>query len=660
MSIRKNLVALLPTLLLFLTVNNQSAIAQCGDLYIAGVIDGPLSGGNPKGVLFCASANIADLSIYGFGSANNGGGTDGEEFTFPTGTLNAGDCFWVANESTEFNNWFGFTPCFTDSGAGISGDDAIELFCGGNVVDLFGDINMDGSGLCWDHMDGWAANNMSMQNGGAFDCNDYAFSGINALDGETSNATAINPFPISTQTCPVQMLDCAITNVTVMQDGTCSGDDASYEICADVTGGSGNYDLVDVDNANAIVSSLTGQMDGTICFMVTLTGPTTAAALNVDVVDNMDATCISGSPVAVTIPACPITTCSITNVTVMADGSCSGNDATYTICADVAAGSGNYDLVDTGNGNAVLAALSAQPDGNICFTVTLTGPTTASTISVDVLDNGDPSCIGGSPTTVTIPVCPIVSSSDVFISELSYDPCGDQGSDGDCEYIILTNPSASAVDLTGFTITNAVTFTFPAGTMIPAGGTLSIGSSTNCTGLAAFDLASLGGSLGNGGETVDLLDPNENIVYSVTYDPGDGADGNCMALCYDQSGTVSECPSSLDTGGMCPDLSAPAPPVIITESTCPSGGTVPTGGLIELPATDCPTGSTLEFSEDGMNWSQTLTIMYDQDGPPQTISTRCICDSDPTMISQISGISTNPGSCAGCAASISTFPANGN
>ena len=43
---------------------------------------------------------------------------------------------------------------------GDNGDDAIELFCaddgnGMQVVDVFGDINTDGSGTAWDHLDGW-------------------------------------------------------------------------------------------------------------------------------------------------------------------------------------------------------------------------------------------------------------------------------------------------------------------------------------------------------------------------------------------------------------------------------------------------------------------------------------------------------------------------
>jgi len=606
-------------------------------------------------VLFCATANIPDLSIYGFGSANNGGGTDGEEFTFPAATANAGDCFWVASESTAFNTWFGFDPCFASGVAGINGDDAVELFCNGAVVDLFGDINTDGTGQCWDHLDGWAFNNLGGQNNGVFNCADYTFSGINALDGEATNGTAVNGFPNDTQVCPLQ--GCAVTNVTVTADGACAGDDATYTVCADVAGGSGDYDLVDTGNANAVLSALTAQADGPICFTVTVTGPTTASTITVDVVDNADATCIGGTPATVTIPACPITTCTITNVTVTSDGFCSGDDASYTVCANVLAGSGSYDLVDTGNGNAVLASLTGQADGNICYTVTVTGPTTASTLAVDVLDNADPTCISGTPATVTIPVCPVVGS-DLYISEISYNPCAAQGDDTVCEYIIITNGGSTAIDISGYTISNAFSYTFPAGTNIPAGGTLSLGISNMCPGFS-FDLSgSWTGNLNNSGETIELNDASGANVFTVTYDDATGADGDCDAICVDAASNTVSCESSLDSGGMCPDLTAAAPPVVITDSTCPSGNS-PSGGSIDIPVAACPAGSTLEYSEDGSTWSQSLPT-YLQNGPVQTIMTRCICDSDPMAISPESSVMTSPGSCDSCGASISTFPANGN
>ena len=166
-------------------------------LLISGVVDGPLTGGVPKAIEFFAFADIADLSTYGFGSANNGGGSDGEEFTFPAIAVSAGTYLYAASESTGFNDFFGFTPDFTSSAANINGDDAIELFLDGAVIDVFGDINVDGTGQPWEHTDGWAYRvDSTGPDGSTFVLANWTFSGTDALDGETTNATAATPWPI--------------------------------------------------------------------------------------------------------------------------------------------------------------------------------------------------------------------------------------------------------------------------------------------------------------------------------------------------------------------------------------------------------------------------------------------------------------------------------
>ena len=58
-----------------------------------------------------------------------------------------------------FTNFFGFAPNYSSFALGINGDDAVELFKNGSVVDVFGDINVDGSGQAWDYLDGWAYRN---------------------------------------------------------------------------------------------------------------------------------------------------------------------------------------------------------------------------------------------------------------------------------------------------------------------------------------------------------------------------------------------------------------------------------------------------------------------------------------------------------------------
>ena len=210
-------ISLLPTLTLFLIAASPTVSAQ--DLVITGVVDGPLSGGVPKAIEVCVLNDVPDLSIYGLGSANNGGGSDGEEFTFPAGPASAGTFLYVASEAGGFSTFFGFAPTYTSGAASINGDDAIELFMSGSVADVFGDINVDGTGRPWDHVDGWAyRNDGTGPDGSTFVLANWAFSGTNALDGETSNGTAGTPFPIGAYSAcelPVPTPDVLLSEVVV-------------------------------------------------------------------------------------------------------------------------------------------------------------------------------------------------------------------------------------------------------------------------------------------------------------------------------------------------------------------------------------------------------------------------------------------------------------
>lgn len=180
--------------LLISTAAPSQAIAT--DLILTGGVDGPLTGGLPKAVELYVVNDIPDLSSYGLGSANNGGGTDGQEFTFPADAASAGQFLYVASEAIEFSNFFGFAPHYTAAAVSVNGDDAIELFQNGSVIDTFGDINLSGTGQPWEYLDGWAYRVSGTEaDGTIFNLANWGFSGINALDNETSNATAAVPFP---------------------------------------------------------------------------------------------------------------------------------------------------------------------------------------------------------------------------------------------------------------------------------------------------------------------------------------------------------------------------------------------------------------------------------------------------------------------------------
>ena len=78
------------------------------DLILQGIIDFsvPSGGSDGKAIHVKATQNISDLSIYGIGVANNGGGSDGQEYTFPAISVLAGQDVLVARNITAMTTYF--------------------------------------------------------------------------------------------------------------------------------------------------------------------------------------------------------------------------------------------------------------------------------------------------------------------------------------------------------------------------------------------------------------------------------------------------------------------------------------------------------------------------------------------------------------------------
>ena len=94
----------------------------------------------------------------------------------------------------------------------------------------------------------------------------------------------------------------------------------------------------------------------------------------------------------------------------------------------------------------------------------------------------------------------------------------------------------------------------------------------------------------------------------------------------------------------CPTFTTSAPVAVVSsESTCTVFGGTPAGGAIAAPATNCPDGSALMYSIDGTNFSANLPI-YNQ-FVPVTVTTRCDCEADGSVVSRASQVATNPGAC---------------
>lgn len=175
------------------------------DLIITGVFDGPLTGGSPKVIELYAINDIPALTRYAVGSANNGDGSDGPELEL-LGSASAGEFIYISSSAFDFLAYFNFAANFTSDVASINGDDAIELFYdetsffegAESVVDIFGDINTDGTNQDWEYLDGWAYRNNDSSPNTNFALSEWSFSGINAVDNCTSNESCNSTFPIAT------------------------------------------------------------------------------------------------------------------------------------------------------------------------------------------------------------------------------------------------------------------------------------------------------------------------------------------------------------------------------------------------------------------------------------------------------------------------------
>ena len=112
------------------------------------------------------------------------------------------------------------------------------------------------------------------------------------------------------------------------------------------------------------------------------------------------------------------------------------------------------------------------------------------------------------------------SRAAVVINELHVDP---DPKTSLVEFIELHNTGAEAVDLTGWSFSSGVSYTFPSGVLLPAGGYGVVAGDTNAV-AALFGLGRVYGPwtgvLSNEGETLTLRDARGNRMDEVTYQIG--------------------------------------------------------------------------------------------------------------------------------------------
>ncbi|RYD31068.1 MAG: hypothetical protein EOP86_18715, partial [Verrucomicrobiaceae bacterium] len=112
---------------------------------------------------------------------------------------------------------------------------------------------------------------------------------------------------------------------------------------------------------------------------------------------------------------------------------------------------------------------------------------------------------------------PTEAPTNIIINEVHYDPLDPTKSQ---EFVELYNPTAADVDLAGWKITDAVEFTFPAGTVIPAGGYFCAVQSLAAWPAVVNKAGPFTGRLSNQGEIIELRNAANQLVNAVDYGPG--------------------------------------------------------------------------------------------------------------------------------------------
>ncbi len=159
------------------TLSAFALIATAGtaqaDLIISEVVDGTLFGGRPNWVeLTNTGSTTVDLSLYSFGNFNGTSTTlGGGSASVLTGMLAPGASYVIGYEEAtvsapdvSFFDVYGFAPDFVMGGKYVNGDDTLVLFLGAatgdgtnaTIVDIYGEIGVDGTGEAWENTDGYS------------------------------------------------------------------------------------------------------------------------------------------------------------------------------------------------------------------------------------------------------------------------------------------------------------------------------------------------------------------------------------------------------------------------------------------------------------------------------------------------------------------------
>ncbi|MDR6300846.1 choice-of-anchor I family protein [Mesonia maritima] len=152
---------------------------------ITGYVDSPCPSADGR-VLEIYIDGTIDLTGWKVQRQANGGGftTDIDLSSLATIT---DEFIYLTNDQAIFTAEFGITTnVIENSVISSNGDDAFQIIdTNSNVIDRFGEENVDGSGTAWEHQDTYYLRNTgSTANNGNFDASNWTFGALDALDNE--------------------------------------------------------------------------------------------------------------------------------------------------------------------------------------------------------------------------------------------------------------------------------------------------------------------------------------------------------------------------------------------------------------------------------------------------------------------------------------------
>ena len=174
-----------------------------------------------------------------------------------------------------------------------------------------------------------------------------------------------------------------------------------------------------------------------------------------------------------------------------------------------------------------------------------------------------------------------------------------------------------------------------------------------------------GSLIGTAGSVFDVgTDRNDCPIWNDTgddiflYDGDSQGDGILIdSETYTSDGITNYTPlTMMGCPPACSDAltSLTAPQIRVINSACTTFGGSVSDGRFEAPLTSCPDASMLQYSTDNMNWGTSIPV-YDQENVV-TVYTRCICEEDEMIISQVSSVSSVLGQCPVCPSLVGVAP----